>query len=90
MNETVLDEVALYIRTDANDNTLKPIVMSAIAYIESATGKEFDRFDEVHMMLLKMLSAHWYDNRGTMTPYTVQIPFSVETMLAHIKLASKE
>ena len=83
----VLDDVALYIRTDANDVTLEPIVESAIAYISSATGKEFDDGNELHMMLLKMLSAHWYDNRGTMTPYTVQIPFSVECMLAHIKLA---
>lgn len=83
----VLDDVALYIRTDAHDVTLQPIVDSAIAYITSATGKEFDSDNDVHMMLLKMLSAHWYDNRGAMTPYTVQIPFSVETMLAHVKLA---
>lgn len=83
----VLEDVAKYIRTDSHDETLVAIVDSAIDYISSATGKEFDDGNAIHVMALKMLSAHWYDNRGAMTSYTVQIPFSVETMLAHIRLA---
>lgn len=83
----IKDDIYAYCRVDSNDTTLDAIIESATAYIEEATGKELDMEMAVHAIAVKMLSAHWYDNRGVMTPYTVSIPFSVETLINHIKLA---
>lgn len=82
----IKEDVATYLRADTNDATLSAIVDSAIAFITEATGKPYIVGDAVYELAIKMLSAHWYDNRGAVMASANDIPFSVETMLNHIKL----
>lgn len=78
--------VADYLRADEEDHTLEPLVQAAVQYIERSTGIAFDGQDDVYLTAIKMLAAHWYDNRGVLAGNAMEIPYSVETMLSHIKL----
>jgi len=82
----LVEQVAAYLRVDEEDPTLEPLVGAAVKYIERSTGIAFRENDAVYTTAVKMLAAHWYDNRGMLGPNTAEIPFSVESLLIHIKL----
>lgn len=85
MNE-LTRKVSEYLRAEEEDTTLEPLVGSAVQYIEQSTGIRFDGQDELYITAVKMLAAHWYENRGVLSANAMEIPFSVESLINHIKL----
>lgn len=85
MNE-LAKKVAEYLRVEDDDTTLEPLVSAAKQYIRQSTGIHFDGQNEVYETAIKMLAAHWYENRGVLSANAMEIPFSVESLINHIKL----
>lgn len=69
----MLAEVKLYLRIDEDieDELINSLISAAKSYIKSASGKTQTadgkplEEDELFKTAVKMLVAHWYDNRGT-------------------------
>lgn len=69
----MLAEVKLYLRIDEDieDELINSLISAAESYIKSASGKTQTadgkplEEDELFKTTVKMLVAHWYDNRGT-------------------------
>lgn len=69
----MLAEVKLYLRIDEDieDELINSLISAAENYIKSASGKTRTadgkplEEDELFKTAVKMLVAHWYDNRGT-------------------------
>lgn len=67
-----LEDVKLYLRVDGEieDELITGMMTAALEYIKSASGKnkaaDGRALEEVPLviMAIKMLVAHWYDNRG--------------------------
>lgn len=69
-----LQEVKEYLRIDIDedDQLLQGLIVAAIEYLKAATGKEYPLTDEegnefnyeLEKIYLKLLLAHWYENRA--------------------------
>lgn len=84
----MLEEVKGYLRIDGIDldNELLSYIESAKIYIKQTTGKAFDGADELYKLCIKMLVAHWYENKGATVVGTivVNLPLTVDTLIKHI------
>ena len=68
-----LQEVKEYLRIDIDedDQLLQTLITAAVEYLKNATGKEYPATDEegnainyeIEKIYLKLLLAHWYENR---------------------------
>lgn len=73
MPEEMLESVKMYLRLDGNleDDLLLEMIAAAMEDIKTASGKSktADGQDiaesSLYRTAVKMLVAHWYDNRGT-------------------------
>lgn len=86
MLEKLTGEVKEYLRIEDEDSTVLPLVEAAVQYLEQSTGILYDGVDALYTTAVKMLAAHWYDNRGVLAAASMEIPFSVEMLINHIKL----
>lgn len=89
-----LEKVKPYLRvTDIEDDALiYSMIIASSSLIKGQTGKSFYKGadiedDELYILAVKMLVAHWYDNRG-MTQYgkVSEISLSAQAIIDHIKL----
>ena len=62
----LLKDVKLYLRVDdyTEDEVIQGMIDAAKQYIQTGTGVTFDETNARHLLTLKMIVAHWYDNRG--------------------------
>lgn len=94
-----VDDAKLYLRVDTSDDDalIQSLITAAESYIKQQTGKtkkivgteEQDiSTDELYNICLKMLVAHWYENRGPEVVGTVVARFShsVNAIIHHISM----
>ena len=82
----LLDVVKLYLRVDGSDedSAIQGMIDAAKVFIKSGTGVAFLEADARHLMTLKMLVAHWYDNRGLIGS-AAELPFTITAQLVQIE-----
>ena len=87
----ILDDVKLYLRVDVytEDEVIQGMIDAAKQYIQTGTGVTFDETNARHLLTLKMIVAHWYDNRG-LVGNTTELPFTVTAQLLQIEAERRE
>ena len=96
-----LDDVKLYLRVDTSDDDalIQSLITAAETYIKQQTGKtkkivgaeETDiSTDDLYNLCVKLLVAHWYENRGVETGggrvAVTKISHSVDALVNHIAM----
>lgn len=87
----LLKDVKLYLRVDdyTEDGVIQGMIDAAKQYIQTGTGVTFDETNARHLLTLKMIVAHWYDNRG-LVGNTTELPFTVTAQLLQIEAERRE
>ena len=87
----LLNDVKLYLRVDdyTEDEVIQGMIDAAKQYIQTGTGVTFDETNARHLLTLKMIVAHWYDNRG-LVGNTMELPFTVTAQLLQIEAERRE
>jgi uncharacterized phage protein (predicted DNA packaging) len=87
----LLKDVKLYLRVDdyTEDEVIQGMIDAAKQYIQTGTGVTFDETNARHLLTLKMIVAHWYDNRG-LVGNTTELPFTVTAQLLQIEAERRE
>lgn len=87
----LLKDVKLYLRVDdyTEDEVIQGMIDAAKQYIQTGTGVAFDETNARHLLTLKMIVAHWYDNRG-LVGNTTELPFTVTSQLLQIEAERRE
>lgn len=87
----LLNDVKLYLRVDdyTEDEVIQGMIDAAKQYIQTGTGVAFDETNARHLLTLKMIVAHWYDNRG-LVGNTTELPFTVTAQLLQIETERRE
>ena len=87
----LLNDVKLYLRVDdySEDEVIQGMIDAAKQYIQTGTGVTFDETNARHLLTLKMIVAHWYDNRG-LVGNTTELPFTVTAQLLQIEAERRE
>ena len=87
----LLKDVKLYLRVDdyTEDEVIQGMIDAAKQYIQMGTGVAFDETNARHLLTLKMIVAHWYDNRG-LVGNTTELPFTVTAQLLQIEAERSE
>lgn len=87
----LLKDVKLYLRVDdyTEDEVIQGMIDAAKQYIQTGTGVSFDETNARHLLTLKMIVAHWYDNRG-LVGNTTELPFTVTAQLLQIEAERSE
>lgn len=62
----MLDLTKQFLRIDGNfeDDLINSLVLSAKTYLHNATGKQFDKENKTHEMIVLLLVTRWYENRN--------------------------
>lgn len=87
----LLNDVKRYLRVDdyTEDEVIQGMIDAAKQYIQTGTGVTFDETNARHLLTLKMIVAHWYDNRG-LVGNTTELPFTVTAQLLQIEAERRE
>jgi uncharacterized phage protein (predicted DNA packaging) len=82
----LLEEVKNYLRIDGSedDMLLTSFITAAKQYIYGSTGVYVDDTDQLHLLALKILISHWYDNREPVGKAD-NLAFSLESIVTQIK-----
>lgn len=86
-----VEEIKLYLKVDNDDEDalIEGQMAAATRYIERTTGKAYTD-DEVWNICVKMLVAHWYENRGVQSGRgNVRFDYSVTSLMNHIALCGE-
>lgn len=83
-----LDHVKNYLKVDVDedDELIESLMAAANDYVERTTGKRADG-SELCELCVKMLVAHWYENRAVYSskPGAINVlPHTVTALLTHI------
>ena len=93
-----LSDVKLYLRVDttADDELITSLMTAADSFIKQQTGKtkvvgsEVEAAistDELYNLCVKLMVAHWYENRAVQSPTTLtNFDYSVQALINHISL----
>lgn len=90
-----LEQAKEYLRIDEDliedDELISSLIEAATDYMEQTTGKKYSDNSQLYVLAVKMLVAHWYENRNIFSTKTNvnNLPHSIETIINHISLASK-
>ena len=81
-----LEEAKEYLKVDdsVEDVLIQGLITAAENYITNATGKQFDSTNELAKLAVKLLVAHWYENRGIIGDAR-KIKFSLDVILTQLK-----
>ncbi|MGL5271850.1 MAG: head-tail connector protein [Selenomonadaceae bacterium] len=83
-----LEDIKLYLRVDGADEDalISSLQTAAIQYLQETTGKTYDAANELQNMLIKLLVAHWYENRVANDGGSTEVPHSITALMIHISL----
>lgn len=90
-----LSDVKLYLRVDttADDALITSLMTAAESYIKQTTGKTLKgtaaiNTDELYNLCVKLMVAHWYENRAVQSPTNLtKIDYTVQALINHISLS---
>lgn len=91
MDEKFVAEIKDYLKIDGDDAVLTAIISAAIEKCENETGKTFDASRPLYAQAVKMVTADWYDNRGSVTTENIKaLPVSIhaQNVLNHIAIST--
>ena len=82
----MLDLTKEFLRIDGNfeDNLIESLMLSAQSYLYNATGKQFDKANETHKLIVLLLTTHFYENRNITE--TDNIDNMLKSMLLQVEL----
>lgn len=89
-----VEEAKAYLRLDADltedDELLAGLIQAAADFLEQTTGKAYSDERYLYRLAVKMLTAHWYENRSIYSTKTNvnDLPVSLQAMINHISVAS--
>ena len=85
-----LDDIKNYLKVDhgEDDALIQSLIAAARQYIEKQTGKIYKPDDEVWNICIKLMVAHWYENRGIEVAGTIiaRIGHTVDALINHIAM----
>lgn len=87
-----VEEIKKYLRVDDDfdDEIIEALQKAAIKYIQSKTGKTYKEDDEVWNLAIKLMIAHWYENREIQAVSSksnlVTIDHTADSLMSHIAL----
>ena len=89
-----LDDMKLYLHVDddAEEDIINSLMIAAESFIKQTTGKtlkgEADiSTDELYNLCVKMMVAHWFENRAVQaTTQLNDFSFSVQALINHIAM----
>lgn len=92
-----LSQVKVYLRVDYNteDSLITNLMQAATDQVKQTTGKTTYNDatieeNELFQTVVEMIVAHWYENRGMVSPAAVNnLPLSVESIIKHISLCGE-
>ena len=70
-----------------DDELVQALIDAADEYIQNQTGKANSNDDALYNQCIKMLVAHWYENRSIYSPKPgtlSELPHSVTSLVQHI------
>lgn len=88
-----LEQAKEYLRIDEDltedDELIGSLIEAATDYLEQTTGKKYSDNSQLFVLAVKMLVAHWYENRSVFSTKTNvnNLPHSIEAIITHISLA---
>lgn len=83
-------KIFLKIAYDDDDVLLEELIKSAKAYITTVTGVEYSHQNELFNLVLKFLTALYYDNRCPLTDKSVnELPYTITSLLNTMELTRK-
>lgn len=91
MDKAFIDEVRNYLKVEDSDPDIEPILSAAVEKCENETGKAFIAESKLYVQAVKMITADWYDHRGTSTTENLkELPLSihVQSILNHIAIST--
>ena len=96
ITNSMLNDLKQYIKCDGEDNNLAAsLYEAAIELAETETGKKFKVSEDgtpsnpLYWLAIKMMVAHWYDNRGNGSEKNfIELPMSSRELLNHIALCN--
>lgn len=89
-----VEEAKAYLRLDADltedDELLAGLIQAAADFLEQTTGKVYSDDRQLYVLAVKMLTAHWYENRSIYSTKTNvnDLPVSLQAMINHISMAA--
>lgn len=85
----LLEEIKLYLRIydNSEDVEINSLILAADSYFKNAgVNIETLRDNELYKLAVKMLVAHWYDNRGIETSNKMnEISLSLKSLIIQLK-----
>lgn len=90
-----LEQAKEYLRLDEDltedDELISGLIEAATDYLEQTTGKKYSDNSQLFALAVKMLVAHFYENRSIFSTKTDvnNLPYSLDAIIKHISLASK-
>lgn len=89
-----LDDMKLYLHVDGIDeeDTISSLMVAAESYVQQTTGKTLKgtaniNTDELYNLCVKLMVAHWFENRAVQSPTTLtNFDYSVQALINHISL----
>ena len=84
----MIEEVKQYLRLDGSeeDTFLASLIDAAKLYIKNATDVEVDESIEFHKLAIKLLIAHWYENREVIGKAD-KLAFGLDSILQQIQFS---
>jgi len=87
-----LEEIKNYLRIDYNndDNLIQSLITAARSLVEEKTGKTYKPDSELWNLCIKLLVAHWYENRHVeQSQRTNPVGFTVDALVKHISVSQE-
>lgn len=90
-------KIKAYLKVEhtADDDLIKALLLAATLYIKNVTGKTENNSvaiedDPVFQLGVKLLCAHWYENRGIEIPGSMtKISYSLDAIINHISVCGE-
>jgi len=90
-----INQLKNYLRVDSDitedDELISDIAEAAKRYIQNSTGKKYKDSCKIWSMAIKILTAHWYENRKIYVSNSGSVhdlPYSISALITHIGLSS--
>ena len=73
---------------DDDDELIETLIEASKCYVQESTGKNYDENNSLYVLLIKILTLHFYENRQAISSNSVnEVPYSITNLLTHIQMS---
>ena len=73
---------------DDDDELIQELIEASKCYVAESTGKNYDENNSLYVLLIKILTLHFYQNRQAISSNSVnEGPYSITNLLTHISMS---